>query len=86
MGIDLRAQGIFQGMAFNRENDVLGFRSTFAGLGGRETTDYIPLNDPQFTNVMWNVGRDAAVTEFIVKPPVVWTLWWVYSGGLPGGR
>ena len=21
-----------------------------------------------------------------VKPPVVWTLSWVYSGGLPGGR
>ena len=30
--------------------------------------------------------RPSHPDQACVKPPVVWTLSWVYSGGLPGGR
>ena len=61
---DLRAQGMQHGFAFSRSaNGLPQFRSPFASLDPRGLTesDYIDLNDPQFTNVMWDVARLSTV-------------------------
>ena len=61
---DLRVQGMLNGFRFSRSgNGIPQFRSPFAQLDprGLTTSDYIDLNDPQFTNVMWDVARQSAV-------------------------
>ena len=61
---DLRAQGMQHGFSFSRSaNGSPQFRSPFAPLDprGLTTSDYIDLNDPTFTNVMWSVARQSAV-------------------------
>ena len=61
---DLRAQGMQHGFAFSRSaNGQPRFRSPFAPLDSRGLTesDYIDLNDPGFTNVMWSVARLSAI-------------------------
>jgi outer membrane receptor for ferrienterochelin and colicins len=64
VGIDLRAQGTFQGFTFPDQNGQPLYRSPFAALGGLESSTYIPLDDPQFTNVLWNVGREAVLESY----------------------
>ena len=63
--IDVRAQGVPSdtGFTFKRSEDGLPlFRSPFSQLGKLEAGAYIPLNDPSFTNVMWNVSRSAVMS------------------------
>lgn len=61
--MDLRAQGTPEiGYHFSRDVDGRArFRSPYARLGGLADDDYISLDDPQFTNVMWSVARAATV-------------------------
>ncbi len=69
-GIDIRAQGTYQpgapdGFSFRRDcASGPCFRSPFAPLAGMQTTEYIDMNDPVFTNVMWGVGRGAVLAQF----------------------
>ena len=69
-GIDVRAQGTYQRGApdgFSFQRDCASgpcFRSPFAPFAGRQTSDYIDMNDPVFTNVMWGVGRGAVLAQF----------------------
>ena len=63
VGIDIRAQGVPSetGFTFKRSADGRPeFRSPFSPLGD----NYIPLDSPDFTNVMWNVGRSAILSNF----------------------
>ena len=62
-------------------------------FGGVAKTDLYWLGGIQPGNVgpfTWVTGEAFGFTNWDlgspVKPPVVWTLSWVYSGGLPGGR
>ncbi len=67
VGIDIRAQGVSPetGFTFKRSEDGQPmFRSLFAPLANREPDEFIPLNDPVFTNVMWGVGRGAVLSSF----------------------
>ncbi len=62
VGIDIRAQGVPSetGFTFKRsENARPEFRSPFSPAGD----NFIPLNNPDFTNVMWNVARTAIMSE-----------------------
>ena len=65
--IDIRAQGVgLEGFHFSRSADGRPqFRSPFAPLARRTPNDYIDLDDPVFTNVMWTVARGAAMKEFL---------------------
>ena len=61
---DLRLQGMDRGFSFNRSaNGQPRFRSPFAPMDPRGLTesDYIDLDDPTFTNVMWTVARQSSV-------------------------
>lgn len=65
--IDIKAQGVpsDSGFTFKRnENGQLLFRSPFSPIAKLEDGAYIPLDDPMFTNVMWNVGRGAILGNF----------------------
>lgn len=73
---DVRAQGVPQS-GFNfltGPNGFYMFRSPFAPLTQNPAfgfddplspQDFIELNDPRFTNVMWAVGRQAVNSQFI---------------------
>ena len=68
-GIDVRAQGTYHRGAtdgFSFQDCASGpcFRSPFAPLAGRQASDYIDMNDPVFTNVMWGVGRGVVLAQF----------------------
>jgi iron complex outermembrane receptor protein len=62
--MDLRAQGT-PDTGFHFSRDELGraqFRSPYNRDGeGHVIDEYISLGDPQFTNVMWSVAREATV-------------------------
>ena len=63
--IDIRAQGVRSetGFTFKRGGDGRPeFRSPFSPLASLPAETYIPLDDPVFTNVMWNVGRSAVMS------------------------
>ena len=63
--IDIRAQGVRSetGFTFKRSTDGRPeFRSPFSPLADLPAETYIPLDDPVFTNVMWNVGRSAVMS------------------------
>ncbi len=80
---DVRAQGVPQS-GFNFRTGPNGnpmFRSPFAPVAGLQTSDFIPLNDPGFTNVMWSVGSGAVSTAFV--PQYVAGL---IAGGLPAAQ
>lgn len=67
--IDIRAQGVRAetGFTFKRSADGRPeFRSPFSPLAKLPSETYIPLDDPVFTNVMWNVGKSAIMSG--VKP------------------
>lgn len=67
--IDIRAQGVRSetGFTFKRSADGRPeFRSPFAPLAKLPVETYIPLDDPVFANVMWNIGRSAVMSG--VKP------------------
>ncbi|MYG00515.1 TonB-dependent receptor [Candidatus Poribacteria bacterium] len=60
VGIDIRAQGVPSDTGFTFKRSTNGrpeFRSPFSPLGA----NYIPLDSPDFTNVMWNVARTAVM-------------------------
>lgn len=62
--IDVRTQGTTTGFTFRRDTNGLPmFRSPFAPVGGLETSQYVALHDPQFTNVMWGVARGAVLAQ-----------------------
>ncbi len=64
--IDIRAQGVSSetGFTFKRSADGRPeFRSPFSAVANLPADQYIPLDDPVFTNVMWNVGRSAILSE-----------------------
>jgi iron complex outermembrane receptor protein len=61
--MDIRVQGVPEsGFHWSYGDEGPNFYSTFAPLGGMETTDQIPFNDPFFTNVMWGAGRGAVMS------------------------
>ncbi len=63
--IDIRAQGVRSETGFTFKRDVQGrpeFRSPFSPLANLPSEAYISLDDPVFTNVMWNVGRSAVMS------------------------
>ncbi len=63
--IDIRAQGVRSETGFTFKRDADGrpeFRSPFSPLASLPSEAYIPLDDPVFTNVMWNVGRSAVMS------------------------
>ncbi len=65
--IDIKAQGVPSDTGFTFRRDEKGqplFRSPFSPLGKLENSTYIPMDDPVFTNVMWNVGRGAVLSNF----------------------
>ena len=65
--IDIRAQGVRSetGFTFKRSTDGRPeFRSPFSPLAQFPVETYIPLDDPVFTNVMWNVGRGVVLSTF----------------------
>ncbi len=67
--IDIRAQGVRAetGFTFKRSADGRPeFRSPFSPLAKLPPETHIPLDDPVFTNLMWNVGRSAVMSG--VKP------------------
>ena len=67
--IDIRAQGVRSetGFTFKRSADGRPeFRSPFSPLAKLSAETHIPLDDPVFTNVMWNIGRSAVMSG--VKP------------------
>ncbi len=55
---DVRAQGVPKsGFRFSRTSGGrLQFRSPFAPLAGLDPSTFINMDDPNFTNVMWNVA------------------------------
>ncbi|RMD91679.1 MAG: TonB-dependent receptor [Calditrichaeota bacterium] len=64
---DIRAQGV-PSTGFNFVRDDMGlpmFRSPFAPVAGLTPSDFIPLNDPVFTNVMWGIARQAILAGFV---------------------
>ena len=65
---DVRAHGVpTEGFIFKRGADGRPeFRSPFSPAAKLPDGAHIPLDDPQFTNVMWNVGRGAVMQG--VKP------------------
>ena len=67
--IDVRAQGTYQkggsGFTFRRGEDGRPlFRSPFAPLAGLDGSQYLVLDDPLVTNLMWGVGRSAVIGGF----------------------
>ena len=65
--IDIRAQGVpsDSGFTFRRNADGRPlFRSSFSQLAKLEDGAYISMDDPAFTNVMWNIGRGAVLSNF----------------------
>ena len=65
--IDIRAQGVRAETGFTFKRSANGrpeFRSPFSPLAQLPVETYIPLNDPVFTNVMWNVGRGVVLSTF----------------------
>ena len=63
VGIDIRAQGVPSETGFTFKKSTDGrpeFRSPFSPSGD----NFIPLDSPTFTNVMWGVGRGAVLSSF----------------------
>ena len=70
--IDVRAQGTYQkgasGFTFRRGADGRPlFRSPFAPLAGLDGSQYLALDDPQVTNLMWGVGRSAVIGPLVAQ-------------------
>ena len=71
LGIDIRAQGTYRedipngnGWTFARSgNGRPQFRSPFAPEAGMGSADFIDLGDPDFTNVMWDIGRSVVLSK-----------------------
>ncbi|UCE66464.1 MAG: TonB-dependent receptor [Candidatus Zixiibacteriota bacterium] len=66
-GIDVRVQGVPEnGFHWSVNSNGPRFRSSFAPLDPRGIgeSDFIDFNDPVFTNVMWNTGRDLIIAGF----------------------
>ena len=66
--IDVWTQGNYRGgeygFTFRRgENGRPLFRSPFAPMAGRPADQYLPLDDPLFTNVMWGIGRQSVLAQ-----------------------
>ena len=75
--IDLRVQGTYNvetngGFTFSRDDDGRPrFRSPFAPLaGGSPTSQFIDMDSPIFTNVMWGIGRQATIAGFQAQAEV----------------
>lgn len=67
--IDVWTQGNYRsnGYGFTFRRDEAGrplFRSPFAPMAGLPADQYLPLDDPLFTNVMWGIGRQAVLAQF----------------------
>ena len=67
--IDLWTQGNYHdkgyGLTFRREGGRPLFRSPFAPLAGLPADQYLRLDDPEFTNVMWGVGRAVVLEQLL---------------------
>lgn len=67
-GIDIRAQGVRSDTGFTFKRSADGrpeFRSPFSPIVDLPLEANIPLDDPVFTNVMWNVGRSAVMSAVL---------------------
>lgn len=61
--IDIRVQGVPEnGFHWRYDSNGPMFRSSFAPVAGLTTEDFISMNDPLFTNVMWGLGRGATIS------------------------
>ncbi|MCC7264521.1 MAG: TonB-dependent receptor [Candidatus Latescibacteria bacterium] len=69
--IDVRAQGTYRqgfggGFSFRRGEDGRPlFRSVFSPVARLAPDQYLALDDPLFTNVMWGVGRGAVLAQLV---------------------
>lgn len=67
--IDLWTQGNYRdngyGFTFRREGGRPLFRSPFAPIAGLPADQYLRLDDPEFTNVMWGVGREVVLEQLL---------------------
>ena len=67
--IDLWTQGNYQdngyGFTFRREGGRPLFRSPFAPMAGLPADQYLRLDDPVFTNVMWGIGREVVLEQLL---------------------
>lgn len=67
--IDLWTQGNYQdndfGFTFRREGGRPLFRSPFAPMAGLPADQYLRLDDPEFTNVMWGIGREVVLEQLL---------------------
>ncbi len=66
--IDIWTQGNYRsngyGVTFRRDEEGRPlFRSPFAPMAGLPADQYLPLDDPVFTNVMWGIGRPAVLAQ-----------------------
>lgn len=88
--IDVRTQGTTTGFTFRRDTNGLPlFRSPFARVGGLDNSQYVPLHDPQFTNVMWGVARGAVLAELTPQLQAVATgviTQQMIAGGVPADQ
>ncbi|MEE8575620.1 MAG: TonB-dependent receptor [candidate division Zixibacteria bacterium] len=56
-GVDIRAQGVPEtGFHWGIDEHGVRFRSPFAPLAGEETSHYFDLDDPTFTQDVWDIG------------------------------
>lgn len=68
--IDVRVQGTYrkgfdEGFSFRRGADGRPlFRSPFSPVARLAPDQYLALDDPVFTNVMWGIGRQAVLAQF----------------------
>ena len=62
--IDLRTQGVNSQFTFRRgDNGLPMYRSPFAPVAGLPVDTFLPMNDPQSTNLLWGVARGAVLAQ-----------------------
>ena len=62
--IDLRTQGVASQFTFRRGDGGLPmYRSPFAPVAGLPVDTFLPMNDPQSTNLLWGVARGAVLAQ-----------------------
>ena len=62
--IDMRTQGVASQFTFRRGDGGLPmYRSPFAPVAGLPQETFLPMNDPQSTNLLWGVARGAVLAQ-----------------------
>ena len=62
--IDLRTQGVNSQFTFRHgDNGLPMYRSPFAPVAGLPADHYLPMNNPESTNLLWGVARGAVLAQ-----------------------